>query len=93
MRVIAKIIIPWYITQLGVGNWQGNVQAHNVGECLDRLEDILPGIRDRIFNADGQIHAYINIFVNSRDIMWVKGLNTEVQETDEVYILPTLAGG
>ena len=57
------------------------------------LEEVFPGIRDRIFAPDGQIRAYINIFVNSRDIMWVKGLKTEVQETDEVYILPTIAGG
>lgn len=90
---MAKVIIPLNMPQLRVGGWEGNVQGHDMAQCLDNLEGIFPGIRDGILSPEGQIRGNVTIFVNNTDIMWSKGLKTELQEADEVYILPAIAGG
>jgi len=64
-----------------------------VGEVLGNLEKAFPGIRERICDEQGNVRRFVNIFVNDEDIRFLSDLTTPVKETDEVSIVPAIAGG
>ncbi len=66
--------------------------AH-VAEILQNLHAQHPGLKERLFENDGQLRAHLNVFVNSEDIRFLSGLETPLKEGDVVTLLPALAGG
>jgi MoaD family protein len=67
-------------------------EGTTVGELLDDLERRHPGIKDMVM-VDGQIHRFVNIYLNDEDIRFLSQLDTPVREGDVLSILPALAGG
>jgi molybdopterin synthase sulfur carrier subunit len=65
----------------------------NVGELLDNLDKAFPGLRDRICDEQGNVRRFVNIFVNDEDIRFLEERATPVKDTDEVSIVPAIAGG
>jgi sulfur-carrier protein len=66
------------------------------GSVLDLIEDIdkrFPGIKDRICEQNGQVRRFVNIFVNDEDIRFLQSLQTPISDSDEVSIIPAIAGG
>ena len=47
----------------------------------------------RVLNSDGTPRSLINIYINGKNAKFSSGLNTELKENDEIYILPAVAGG
>ena len=71
-----------------------SVQAEgaSVRELLDDLESRYPGFKGQIV-TDGQIHRFVNIYLNDEDIRFLERLDTPLKEGDTLSILPALAGG
>ncbi len=65
----------------------------NVGEVLDNLDKAFPGLRERICDEKGDVRRFVNIFVNDEDIRFLEERATPVKETDELSIVPAIAGG
>ena len=65
----------------------------NIGELLDNLDKAFPGLRERICDEQGNVRRFVNIFVNDEDIRFLEERATPVKETDEVSIVPAIAGG
>ncbi|MDI1432742.1 MoaD/ThiS family protein [Polyangium sorediatum] len=63
-----------------------------VGEIIEDLEKRHPGIRDRLLDAKG-VRRFVNVFVGEEDIRFLDGLKTEVKPTDQISIVPAIAGG
>ena len=66
--------------------------ATTVGEVLDGLYDRYDGLRERIAE-DGDLRRFVNVYVGGEDIRFLDGLETSVEDGDEVTILPAVAGG
>ena len=64
-----------------------------LGEVLDDLDRRFPGIKERIVTGGGDLHRFVNVYVNAEDIRYLGSLKAEVQEGDTVSILPAVAGG
>ena len=64
-----------------------------VGELLDNLDKAFPGLRERICDEQGNVRRFVNIFVNDEDIRFLEERATPVKDTDEVSIVPAIAGG
>jgi molybdopterin synthase sulfur carrier subunit len=64
-----------------------------VGELLDDLVSRHPGLREQLFTGDGNLHRFVNLYVNGRDVRYLDVLKTPVGDTDSVIILPAMAGG
>jgi MoaD family protein len=64
-----------------------------VGELLDDLVGRHPGLREQLFTGDGNLHRFVNLYVNGRDVRYLDVLKTPVGDTDSVIILPAMAGG
>ncbi|MBI4297515.1 MAG: MoaD family protein [Chloroflexi bacterium] len=68
-------------------------QGDTVGQALDDLEARFPGFKSHITSGTGQMHQFVNIYVNDEDIRFLKQLDTPLSDGDVVSILPALVGG
>ncbi len=91
MAVIVKI--PTQLRSVTGGEPEATVEeVTTVGEVLDGLYDQYDGLRDRIAE-DGGLRRFVNVYVEGEDIRFLDGLETAVEDGDEVTILPAVAGG
>ncbi len=91
MSVTVKI--PTQLRSVTGGESETTVdEAKTVGEVLDGLYDRYDGLRDRI-SEGGDLRRFVNVYVGEEDIRLLDGLDTVVEDGDEVTILPAVAGG
>ncbi|HEV3265739.1 MAG TPA: ubiquitin-like small modifier protein 1 [Acidimicrobiales bacterium] len=64
-----------------------------VGEVLTSLAAEYPGLSGQVINGDGTLHKFVNVYVNDDDVRYMSALDTPVTDSDEVSILPAVAGG
>jgi molybdopterin synthase sulfur carrier subunit len=70
-----------------------SVEAADVEALLTDLEARYGGLKGLVRNERGELHAHVNIYVNSEPIDDRQGLDTPLKDGDEVAIIPALAGG
>ena len=87
------IKIPTQLRAVTAGEAETSIEdASTVGEVLDGLYERYDGLRDRIAE-DGDLRRFVNVYVGGEDIRFLDGLDTAVEDGDEVTILPAVAGG
>ena len=69
------------------------VEGTTVGEALAALTAEYPGLSGQVIDADGSLHKFVNVYLNDDDVRYLSGLDTPVAASDEVSILPAVAGG
>lgn len=87
-----SVKIPTQLRAATGGDATAQVEGATVGEVLDSLYERYDELRDRIA-GDGGLRRFVNVYVGGEDIRFLDGLETEVQDGDEVTILPAVAGG
>lgn len=85
--------VPTPLRKLTNGKEEVIAVGATVGELLADLEAKCPGIKERILDEKGSVRRFVNIFWNDEDIRFLRNLDTPVQETDEISIVPAIAGG
>jgi molybdopterin synthase sulfur carrier subunit len=68
-------------------------QFATVGEALEALWALYPGVRDRVVSEVGEVRPHVNVFVDAEAIRFTDGLATPVKDGVEIAILPALSGG
>ena len=68
------------------------VDGKNVGECLQAVADRYPGIRDQLFDANGNLSKLLEIYLNMESA-YPDELKKPVQAGDEIHVTLLLAGG
>ena len=86
------IKIPAQLRAATDGEGELEVEGSTVGEALDAVFDEHDGLRQRI-TEDGGLRRFVNVYVSGEDIRFKEGLETELDDGDEVQILPAVAGG
>lgn len=84
--------VPSILRQLTGDKKRVEIQAENMNGVIEQLENNYPGIKAHLVK-EGQVHNFINIYVNDEDIRFLDELKTVVKSGDEVTILPAVAGG
>jgi molybdopterin synthase sulfur carrier subunit len=90
---MATVRIPTPLRKLTNGKEEVSASGATVGELITSLESQFPGIRERICDDAGKVRRFVNIFANDEDIRFLKNLETPLKESDEVSIVPAIAGG
>lgn len=62
-------------------------------QVLDDLEARHPGLRGAVIGENGDIHRFMNIYLNDEDVRFLGSLDAPVAEGDVLSILPAVAGG
>ena len=60
---------------------------------LDDLDSRHSGLRGRLVTVEGNLHRFVNVYVNDEDVRFTGALDTSVKDGDSVTILPAVAGG
>ena len=90
MAITVKI--PAQLRAVTGGEGELEVEGSTVGEALDAVFAQHEDLRERI-TEDGGLRRFVNVYVSGEDIRFRDGLETEVNDGDEVTILPAVAGG
>ncbi len=65
----------------------------SVSTALRCLGGIRPEVYDRWCDKEGRIRRSLAVFVNSEHVRYRQGLDTELNDGDEVYVIPVISGG
>jgi molybdopterin synthase sulfur carrier subunit len=90
---MATVRIPSPLRRYTNGQSKTKTNGTNVAQVIDNLEAQFPGVKSRLCDESGQIKRYVNVFVNDKEIRTLQGANTTVADSDEVSIVPAMAGG
>jgi molybdopterin synthase sulfur carrier subunit len=52
-----------------------------------------PGLRDRVFNEQGELRRHVNIFIDGQNARDLGGLAASIGADSEIWIHPALSGG
>lgn len=88
-----KVRIPTPLQKLTNNQGEVEVKGSNIREVLSALEGSFKGFRERLYDDQGQLRRFVNIYVNDEDIRFLDGEKTAVKDGDEVSIVPAIAGG
>jgi molybdopterin synthase sulfur carrier subunit len=69
---------------------QVDVEAANIRQVLDRLDEIYPGLKERLVE-DGQIRSNLAVAIDGEVARL--GLMERVSPTSEVHFVPAIGGG
>ena len=87
-----KVKIPAQLRAVTDGEGEIEVEGTTVGDALDAVFAQHEELRERI-TEDGTLRRFVNVYVSGEDIRVRDGLETALDEGDEVTILPAVAGG
>jgi sulfur-carrier protein len=62
-------------------------------ELIDDLEERHAGLKDALVGEDGNLHRFINVYVDDEDVRFLGGIETPLEDGSSVSILPAVAGG
>ena len=89
----AIVRIPTQLRTLSGGDAEVKVDGSTVGEVLAALDAQHPGFHGRLFDDEGKLRRFVNVFVADEDVRFMSGLDTPVTEGQVVSIIPAVAGG
>jgi molybdopterin converting factor small subunit len=69
------------------------VEGNTVGELLQNLTVTHSDLRNHLYNEDGRLRSFVNIYLNDDDIRYLQKEDTPVAEGDTISIVPSVAGG
>ncbi len=92
MSVIVRI--PTTLRPITGGQSEVKVEGSTtLAEVLTNLDAAHPGFKDRLFDDEGQLRRFVNVFVADDDVRYLQGLDTPVPDGETVSIIPAVAGG
>ena len=88
-----KVKIPTPLRQYTEGNPEVEVGGQTAGETLGNLTEEYPDLRQHLYTGDGRLRSFVNVYIGDEDIRYLDGPDTGVSESDELSIIPSIAGG
>ncbi|HUG30747.1 MAG TPA: ubiquitin-like small modifier protein 1 [Candidatus Limnocylindria bacterium] len=85
--------LPQVLRQQADGQRAIEVEGATVGDAVQALVGRHPALASQLLTADGELHRFVNVYLNGRDVRYLAGLATPVEERDEIRLLPAIAGG
>src|SRR5262245_28148289 len=90
---MAKILIPTPLRPYTDKRDAVDVSGATVGELLADLTRQHSGLKAHLYNDQGKLRSFVNIYLNDEDIRYLQHENTPVQSGDTISIIPSVAGG
>src|ERR1700752_614396 len=88
-----KILIPTPLRPYT--DKQEAVEAHGatIGELLADLTMRHSGLKAHLYNEQGKLRSFVNVYLNDEDIRYLQKEQTPVKPGDSLSIVPSVAGG
>jgi sulfur-carrier protein adenylyltransferase/sulfurtransferase len=90
---MAKILIPTPLRQFADKQDSVQLAGSTVGEVLKSLTGQYSELRRHLYNDEGKLRSFVNVYVNDEDIRYLNKEATPLKDGDTVSIVPSIAGG
>jgi len=91
--VPVEIRLPTVLRPYAGGKSTVSVDGSTIGEVLTNLVDANPGMKGQVLTDEGDLHRFVNVYLNDDDVRYLDKLATSVSNGDTISILPAVAGG
>ncbi len=88
-----QIMIPTALRRFTADTDSVEIAATTVGEALRALTTQFPELGQNLFNSEGKLRSFVNVYVNDEDIRYLEREATPLAAQDIVSIVPSIAGG
>lgn len=85
--------VPTPLRPYAEGQSKLQVEGGTVAEVLDEAVARYPALKKHLYNDEEQLRPYVNLFLEDENIKDLQGLETSVEEGDQLMIIPSIAGG
>ena len=90
---MAKVLIPTPLRQFAGKQDSVELAGSTVGEVLGALTSQHTELRRHLYNDEGKLRSFVNVYLNDEDIRYMAKEATPVKDGDVVSIVPSIAGG
>src|SRR5438034_4195634 len=88
-----KILIPTPLRQYAGKQDAVELGGATVGEVLKELTSKYQDLRRQLYNDEGKLRSFVNVYLNDEDIRYLNKEATPVKDGDTISIVPSIAGG
>ena len=89
---MATVRIPTVLRKHTDGQAKVQAEGGTVGEVFRTIVADHPDLEDKLFDGE-KVRGFINVYVEDEDIRYLDGLDSSVEDGDEISIMPAVAGG
>jgi molybdopterin synthase sulfur carrier subunit len=89
---LSSVRIPPTLRGETEGAREVEARGGTVRELLDDLMGRFPALRSQLLEDD-ELAPFVNVYVEGEDVRTRDGLDTPVDETSQIILLPAMAGG
>jgi molybdopterin converting factor small subunit len=90
---MARILIPTPLRQYAGKNDSVELSGATVGEVLGALTERFPDLKKHLYNDEGKLRSFVNVYLNDEDIRYIGREASPVKQADTLSIVPSIAGG
>jgi len=88
-----KVLIPAALRAFTKNQSAVQLSGKNIKEVLGNFAEQFPDARRHIFDDEGSLRNFVNVFLNDEDVRFQQQDRTPIKDTDVISIVPAVAGG
>src|SRR5713101_1226749 len=88
-----KILIPTPLRPYTDKREAVEAEGATIGELLADLTRKHSGLKAHLYNEQGKLRSFVNVYLNDEDIRYLQKEQTPVSPGDTISIIPSVAGG
>jgi adenylyltransferase/sulfurtransferase len=85
--------IPTPLRTYTNGQSEVTLGGRTVSEAMSDLVAQYPSLKQHIFNGQGSLRPFVNLFLGEENVKELEGLDTPLEENDRMLLIPSIAGG
>jgi len=82
-------LMKYYVNDLS----EVQITGSTVSQAINDLTSQYPAIKPHIIDNQGRLRRHVNLFVNKENINDLNGLDTSIEESDIIILMPSITGG
>lgn len=88
-----KVLIPTPLRQYVDKKDVVEATGATVADVLAAVVTEHPGLKKQIYNDEGKLRSFVNVYLNDEDIRYIDKEKSAVADGDTLSIVPSIAGG
>jgi molybdopterin converting factor small subunit len=90
---VSTVYIPAVLRPNVGGAKSIEIEGDSIRSVVSGLVERHPSLGGQLLTDEGDLNRFVNVYVNGQDVRYLAGLDTPVAGSDEVRLLPAMAGG
>lgn len=87
------VSVPTQLRTLTGGQSEVKADGSTIRDVIRTIDEQYPGFAGRVLDDNGSIRRFVNVYLNSEDVRFLNGIESEVPQSASISIIPAVAGG